>query len=1068
MDADLVGRIRAHKSELLVALGGTNDEQAGSEPTLLQRSYLLGRQGVDKVASHVYHEFVGRWDLPRLESALNEVIAQHDSLRTRFTDSGRRVVEPSAITHIEITDLRHLAPAEQDAAVQQRRHERSHRVMPADRAPLIYVEASILDHGLIVLAVGHDGLAMDGISMFLFFRAWQRAYEGSSAADQLEVPAFDAYVEALERGRNTVAAERSRAYWLNRLDDLPPHPELPLSVDPSSIGTPRFTQREVRLDPTWWKALKDRADEVGVTPTVMLLSAYAETLSFWGSDRRMTINATLANRPPIHPGMTRSIGQYSDVLLVEVDVDPDQDFQQRTRTLQAQLRRDLDNRHFSGLAVLREMQHRGRSHAARMPYTFNSTLGYLDPEASGSTLSAFGSEVYCVSQTPQVWVNVFVMEQDDELIVQIDAVEELFPPGLLDAFVAGYRTMLEQLRDPATWSSSTVDLLPSDQRQARLAVNATAVALPQEMAHERFLRWALQQPDAPAVISAGWTVTYGELARRARGVAAWLRARGVGRDELIGLVMRRGPEQIVGILGVAMAGAAYLPVDAALPAQRRQYMMRDGHVRCVLTNSADAVEADAAVLRIDLASPAEDPGIQLEPLPDATPDDLVYVLYTSGTTGEPKGVMVSHRSVLNVVTDCNERFSVGPGDRFFGISAFNFDLSVYDVFGSLSAGAALVLPDYDRAADPGHWLELCRQHEVTVWNSVPAIVGMLHDQAIVDGPDALTHLRLIMMSGDRIPPALPRSIRRLLPDTALISLGGPTETTVWNILHPIEESDTDRESIPYGKPNANNRCYVLDDRGRERPDWVSGEICGAGTGLARGYWGDATRTASRFLHHEALAERIYRTGDLGRYLPGGSVAILGRTDFQIKINGNRIEAGEVETRLAEITGVKQAAVVRQDGAFGSRLIAHLAGEAELRPPEAEIRALLRQNLPVYMIPAVYYWHDNLPLTRNGKDLELTERVAPVGADVGPAGPLEQAVLDIWSAVLRTAVTNVTSSFYDLGGDSLAAARVLTRVRQELGAAIALDQFYLVDTARAMAAQIEAARSAADGRKVGQR
>src|SRR6185503_11841386 len=345
----------------------------------------------------------------------------------------------------------------------------------------------------------------------------------------------------------------------------------------------------------------------------------------------------------------------------------------------------------------------------------------------------------------------------------------------------------------------------------------------------------------------------------------------VGRDELVGLVMTRGPEQLVGILAVILSGAAYLPVDATLPAGRQRYLLTDGRVRCVLTNT-DCADSAGGVQLLDLRQPAGAAPSSLDPLPGADLDDLAYVLYTSGTTGEPKGVMISRRSVANLVADCQRRFGIGPADRFFGISAFNFDLSVWDVFGALSAGAAIVLPDHDRATDPEHWLQLCEQAEVTVWNSVPAIVALMQEQAAAGGAQPLRTLRLVLMSGDRIPPLLPMALRELLPDLEICSLGGPTETTIWNILQPIDAGYRG-QTIPYGRPNSNNRAYLLDDDGLDVPDWVTGEICAAGTGLARGYWGDQARTDARFFDDPVRGERIFRTGDLGRYLPDGSIAI---------------------------------------------------------------------------------------------------------------------------------------------------------------------------------------------------
>lgn len=540
--------------------------------------------------------------------------------------------------------------------------------------------------------------------------------------------------------------------------------------------------------------------------------------------------------------------------------------------------------------------------------------------------------------------------------------------------------------------------------------------------------------------------------------------------------MHRGPEQIVGILAAVLAGAAYLPVDAGLPTERQRYMLRDGRVRQVLTNADWQDDQGREVLVLDVAQPAPaGPPVRLAPLPGADPDDLAYVLYTSGTTGDPKGVMVSHRNVANVVADCHTRFGIGPSDRFFAISAFNFDLSVWDVFGALSAGAALVLPDRDRAVDPAHWLRRCESAGVTVWNSVPAIVGLMHDQAVAERTAPLA-LRLVMMSGDRLPPALPAALRRLLPTLEVVSLGGPTETTVWNIVHPVGVEEDGAESIPYGRPNANNRAYVLDAHGQDAPDWVTGEIVAAGTGLARGYWGDERRTAERFVHDAARGERLYRTGDLGRYLPSGEIAILGRSDFQIKVNGYRIEAGEVETRLAARDTVRQAVVVRQDGARGDRLVAHLVPAGVARPTVRELREQLRGELPDYMIPSAVVWHEELPLTRNGKvdRGELVRRV-PVAADAADAADVtgsagtgaaddspptatELTLSGIWSQILRGVAVGPHDNLYALGGDSIGAARILTAVRKNFGVGIAIDQISELETVRLMAAHIDVVRS----------
>ncbi|MEO6700065.1 MAG: AMP-binding protein, partial [Jatrophihabitantaceae bacterium] len=808
IDAELVGRIKSVKAELIEYLQLIQDEQLHSfELTLLQRGYLIGRGGsveLGNVASHVYHEIAGDWDLDRLQAALRSVVARHGMLRTRFTDDGRQVCaalpDGFGIGRIDLTGLAEAAQAERLAEL---REQRSHRVLPADRAPMLAVEAVLLGgddpQRRMRLLVGHDGLVMDGISMFLFFRQWWDAYSSTAdSASAAEVAAaneaptgeaadaeasFADYIATLERARQQAPYQRSRTYWLDRIEDLAPCPDLALRASPASISQPRFSQHVARLDASAWALLKARAATAGLTPTSLLVAGYAELLSRWGGGSAFTLNSTLANRPPIHPRILSAIGNFSETMLIEIELDRRLSFTQRAQTLQARLRRDLDNRHFSGIEVLRELGRQQGADRARMPYTFNSTIGYVDATLDGSTLELFGPELYTSSQTPQVWLNGFAFEQHGGLVVQFDSVDGLFPDGMIEAMVAGYQRLLDELaaedgeRAALSWTATTFDLLPEEQRRCRAEVNDTGVALAEVGLEQAFLDQVARDPDALAVIGSQASLSYRELLAQAGQAAAWLRAQQVGRDELVGLVMTRGPEQVIGIMACVLAGAAYLPIEAGLPLERQHYMLRDGRVRCVLTN-VENFQAPEAILARPARSAIIDDLPLPSPLPGAGLDDLAYVLYTSGTTGEPKGVMVSRRSVANVVADCQRRFAICPSDRLFGISAFNFDLSVWDVFGALSAGAAIVLPDHGRAADPAHWLQLCEQAGVSVWNSVPAIVALLHDEVTSSGRlSALAALRLVMMSGDRIPPELPGLLHAMKPELAVVSLGGPTETT---------------------------------------------------------------------------------------------------------------------------------------------------------------------------------------------------------------------------------------------------------------------------------------------------
>ncbi|MFE7130840.1 amino acid adenylation domain-containing protein [Streptomyces sp. NPDC057638] len=1115
VDTELVQRIRAVKPDLLAHLTPV----PGFALTPLQQGYLAGRDEafeLGNVASYVYHEIEGHWDTERLQSALNSVIAAHDALRSRFTPELTQVRQPRAEVRIPLADLRDDDGTERAA----QRARWSHRMLPAGRAPLIAAEISLLPGGRMVLHLGHDGLVMDGISMFLFFRAWWARYAGAGAAEEpitanepitpegpvtaeepitanepitAEEPitpeepeeiSFASYVTSLDAARARKPYARAKAYWLERLErgTVWEHPGLPLARDPSEIAEPRFTQRLVRVPPARWAALKERAAGAGLTPSGLLFAAYAETLACWGAGPRFTLTTTAAHRPPVHPRILESIGQYSDPMLVSVELDRGLSFTGRARALQERLRADLDHRHFSGIEVLREIGLRVGGQP-RMPFTFNSTIGYPLPGVDGSALELFGPEVHTVSQTPQTWLNVFAMEQHGGAVVQLDGVDELFPDGLLDDLAGGYQRLLDLLDDPDQWRRHRFDLLPPEQRERRRAANDTDRPRPPALLQDAFLARVREAPGAPAVLTSTGALTYAELHRRAVAAAGLLRAHGVGREELVGLVMTRGPEQIVGILATLLAGAAYLPVAAELPARRRRELLDGGEVRCVLTNSpgsADASDGRVVLVLDHRADPGDGPG-HLSPAAGATPDDLAYVLPTSGTTGTPRGVMVSHRSVVNVVADCARRFGVGPADRLFAVSAFGFDLSVYDVFGALSAGAALVLPDHDRAADPAHWLDRCAHGRVTVWNSVPQIVALLHEQALDDGLHPLADLRLVLMSGDRVPPGLPAALRGSLPGLDVVALGGPTETTVWNVVHPVGPGEDGSRTLPYGRPNDNNRLYVLSEDGLDLPDWATGEIHASGTGLARGYWKDQRATDARFFLDPHRGVRLYRTGDLGRYLPSGEIDILGRSDTQLKVNGHRIEAGEVETHLLALDGVRQAAVVRHPGDRGDLLTAHVVPDrpdrtgADTRRREGTERettgqweegrqrgeallTALRDRLPAYLVPAAVVWHERLPLTGNGKvdRARLARGNAPVAVasgDTTPAEGVERELAGLWATVLKVPEVDALTPLTEMGADSLAAARILAGVRKRFKVTIPLSELIRVNTVRAMARRI---------------
>ncbi|MGK4907942.1 amino acid adenylation domain-containing protein [Streptomyces albus] len=940
--------LRAHKEQLLVLLDAedaartvTADPAAAHEPfplTDVQSAYLLGRRdpfGHGGVACHGYLEIhYPRLDPAALEDAWNALIARHGMLRAVVHEDGYQQVLPEVpCCRIAVTDLRDT-PERRDEHLEETRSDLGHRTYDTARWPLFELRLTRLPDGD-VLHFSLDALVADWASAALLLDELDTLLASPDPADTSPLPpltlSFRDYVLAERALRDTARHRRDRDYWHSRLDSLPPAPDLPLVTAPAD-GRPRFARLTHRLPAPAWERLRSQAADRGLTPTTAVLAAYVSVLERWSRRKSFTVNLTLLNRLPLHPDVDRLVGDFTSVTLLAVEAHSGAAPAERAERLGERLFTDLDHRLYSGVEVIRDLTRlRGRE-AALMPYVFTSSLG-LGPgssERSGRTLGAG------ITQTPQVFLDCQVGDGSGDLEVNWDIRQGILPEGMAEDMLAAFGALLEALADdPHAWDRTDPVGLPAWQLREREAANDTAGPLPEGLLHEGFFARARQVPDAPALLGAFGTVTYGELARRAGAVADALRAAGRTRGDRIAVVMDKGPEQAAAVLGVLLAGCVYVPVDTTQPALRRARLLSDAGIRHVLTQSwvADGAGRPEGVPRtdIDRLAPAASP-----PVPAAgDPAEPAYVVYTSGSTGDPKGVVTSHRAALNTVRDINERFGVTETDRVLQLAQLGFDLSVYDIFGALAAGAALVLPDPARGADPSHWAELVAGKGVTVWNSVPAQLHMLADYLTTE-PAALPTLRLALLSGDWIPVTLPARLRSLLPGLSPVSLGGATEAAIWSIHHPVTEADDGRTSIPYGLPLLNQGFRILDEDGRDCPVWVPGELCITGEGLAIGYLGDPDLTARRFPRHPRDGQRLYRTGDVGRYLPGGEIEFLGREDNQVKIRGHRIELGEVEAALAAHPAVGAAAAVVGDQ-DGERMLLGFVEPAPRTPPDETAR-----------------------------------------------------------------------------------------------------------------------------------
>jgi amino acid adenylation domain-containing protein len=843
-----------------------------------------------------------------------------------------------------------------------------------------------------------------------------------------------------------------------------------------------------------------------VTPAMLLLRAYAEVLGLFAHEPRFTLMLTLFNRPAVHPQVDQVVGDFTAVLPLAFDL-TDGDFTQalrRTQTdfLHAMDRLARDPQGADGLAAQRE--HRRLQGASALPLSAFVFTCLLRDEPDSRWL---GEPLTVLSQTPQVWLDHQVMAHDGALHMAWDAREACFPPGLLDQMWAAWQRMLHTLADQARTGLPLTPHGPrANGRSALLSAGRTPSLLdhgdtpapPREALHAAFLRQTAAQPQAPALRSSTRVIRYGELAERSAQVAHALLAAGARPDTLVAIVMDKGWEQVVAALGVTRSGAAYLPIDAELPAARIAQLVHRGEVRCVLVQAGHPVRAQLpsglCVIEVgedQLVLPLGQAIDTRQPLPDVHPDSLAYVIFTSGSTGEPKGVAMAHAATLNTVLDVNARGHVDSRDVVLALSALNFDLSVWDIFGTLAAGACIAMPEPHMRRDTAALLDFARQAEVSIVNAVPALEQLMVEHAegsaessaeglAPSGPTALpASLRWVLMSGDWIPVGLPDRLRALRPAAQMLAMGGATEAAIWSNAYAIEQVDPTWPSIPYGRALHRQQMVVLDHAGHPRPTWVPGEIHIGGVGLAQGYWRDAATTASRFAIHPHTGQRLYRTGDLGRHLPSGDIEFLGRMDHQVKVAGHRIEPGEIEHQARQVAGVQDALVMVQGRGAAARLL----GFATCLPPHAEaasevmrhalsqtlsqsLNHHLRQHLPAYMQPTQWLLLAHWPLSPNGKvDRQALLAMRPAaGAATSPHTPAPEGAMQtrVHALLCRTWGLDhlpVRTSFLDLGLNSIDLMRAANALGQHLGVRPGIHQLFEGPTVASVAALIEALQAA---------
>jgi amino acid adenylation domain-containing protein len=909
--------------------------------TDMQRAYVLGRgTSFDSggVSIHGYAEVDWeRLDIDQFEHALHRLISRHDMLRAVLvSDTEQRVLATVPEFAVQRIDLRSVAPAVADATMAGLRKEMASQVLDLRRWPAFDIRASLRKDHPPRLHVSFDSTFVDAWSQELLLRELVAMIGGAASPPPVEV-SFRDYAAALRVVRSSDLHSKALSDWRTRLSLLPDAPTLPLA---KASGPLRVFKVSSKLSSELGTRLAEKAIATGVSLTDTLLGAFALMLAEWSSSPHFTLNVPTHGRALCDAPVERMVGPFGDFSYAAFDLRQGPTFDVIVRAARAELNWILDHQVVCGMQLAHELMSR-RGFQLLTPIVFTS-LNFGDAATGAPPSDAF-REVYSTSQTPQVWLDCRVrIEVGHAVRIDWDVAGNVFPVGLAERMMAFYVSLLTDAASK-DWSAIPGPPVPTTQ--------------PAEPPHpfagplgERFWHWREQQRDAPALVGTFGEISYGTLGDIAEGVAAWLSERGIGVGHVVAVVMDKGWEQVAALLGVARTGAVFAPLDLEQPSARLQELLQSLSVVAILTRAGQACASPwpdgVPVLGISVETRAHR---ALPPPPRVAASDLAYIIHTSGSSGRPKGVMISHAGAWNTIAEINARFGLRPSDRVMAVSALTFDLAIWDVFGTLSAGAALLMPSGSGARDPAVWIDIATRCGMTVWNSAPALMGILLERLAIRGTGgvALSRLRLALLSGDWIPLSMPTAIKAYAPECEVVSLGGATEVSIWSVAHVVDRVDPEWPSIPYGRPLRGQTAHVLDGRMRLRAPWAEGELHIGGAGVALGYWGDPSLTSERFVDHPQTRERLYRTGDLARYLPNGELQLLGRMDRQVKINGRRIEPGEVEAALAGCEGISRAAVTPfRDRGGAVRLAAHLVRSPNPLPErsEAQPRAKVLEKL----------------------------------------------------------------------------------------------------------------------------
>jgi len=1004
--------------------------------------------------------FSGEFKVSAFRRAWQQVLDRHPILRTFFLweglDKPIQIVRQRVELPWDERDWRDLSPKEQEAQLEAYLEADRRRGFILSNAPLMRFLFIHLGEHKYQFIWSHHHLLLDGWSFALLLKEASNFYEAFSRDQQPTMELVRPYRDFIAWIERQDLSE-AEAFWRQmlkgfanptslRIDQV--YPTLPGLVENHEV-------QQSFLSAATTEALASMVRKYRLTVNSLVQGAWALLLGRYSGEEDVVFGTVSSGRPVALEGVESMVGLFINTLPMRVRISPGMFCLAWLKKIQDQ---QIEMRQYE-YTPLSKVQ--SWSEVPRGIPLFETILAFENYPTDQEFQKPFGGrlEIYQVRSIERTNYPITVqVGPGSELLVKITYDGARFEKGAISRMLGHFKTLLEGIvANPEQRISDLPLLTEGERRQVVVEWNETGVEYPRgRCVHELFEEQVERRPDAVAVVMGEEQFTYRELNERANQVAHHLQQLGVGPEVLVGVYLERSLEMVVGILGILKAGGAYVPLDLAYPKDRVGFMLQDSGAPVLLTNN-DLVERlpdhGARVVLMDSDWPSIGQESRGNPLRRVTSKNLAYVIYTSGSTGVPKGVEIEHEGLVNLVFWHQRVYRVTAADRATQLAGLSFDASVWEIWPYLTAGASVYLPDEETRVSPRRLVEWLAGQGITIcFLPTPLAEAVLSEEWPRD-----VRLRVLLTGGDK----LRRPPKKILP-FSLINNYGPTENTVVSTWTPVAADPEADTPPPIGRPVDNTQCYVLDAYLQPVPIGVAGELHIGGVGLARGYLNRPELTAEKFIPHPFCGEagaRLYKTGDLVRYLPDGNLEFLGRIDHQVKIRGYRIELGEIEALMGSHPGVGGTVVMVRDDMPGAKLlVAYIVPRGEQAPSVEGLRQYLREKLPEYMVPSAFVMLEEFPLSPNGKidrralPKPEVDREAEKGY-VAPRNEAEEAITKIWRELLQVRTVGINDNFFELGGHSLLLVKMLDRLQESFKKELAIVEIFRHPTIATLASYL---------------